>query len=236
VQLDDADFVRRQYESTDRLEARISVWHPDAGGRWPQDVALDAIGERSPRRVLEVGAGTGAFAARCSRKLGCDVVALDASPEMMATSSAAGVESIAGDVQQLPFADGSFDVCVAAWMLYHVADVDRALAELARVLQPSGRLVAITNGRDHIGELWDLVGAPRFESSFSRENGRAQLERHFTSVAATDVHTRAVFPDREAIATYLVSLDHGDLVDRLPQLREPFIARGAPTVFIADRS
>ena len=80
-----------------------------------------------------------------------------------------------GDVQELPFPDGTFDAAVAAWMLYHVPDRDRAISELARVLRPGGRLVAITNGRDHLAELWHAVEHEGFETGFSGENGALSL-------------------------------------------------------------
>jgi hypothetical protein len=57
VRLDDDDFVRGQYGTTAKLEARMSVWHPDDEGRWPQDVALTALAQLKPERLLEVGAG-----------------------------------------------------------------------------------------------------------------------------------------------------------------------------------
>jgi SAM-dependent methyltransferase len=235
VRLDEGDFVREQYRSTERLETRASVWRPDAEGRWPQDVALAALAASKPERLLEVGCGTGAFAARCAAELGCHVVALDSSPEMVSAAKALGVEAMVGDVQRLPFADGSFDGAVAAWMLYHVPDVGLAIAELARVVRPGGRLVAITNGRDHLAELWQMVGAEGFESSFSRENGGELLERSFEPVERWDVHTRAVFADRSAAAAYLATLERGELAERLPEFGEPLLARGAPTVFVADR-
>jgi ubiquinone/menaquinone biosynthesis C-methylase UbiE len=236
VRLDEDDFVREQYRSTAKLETRASVWHPDAQGRWPQDVALSALAVVKPTRLLEVGSGTGAFAVRCSRELSCKVVALDSSPEMVAATEAAGVEAMLGDVQSLPFPDGSFDAAVAAWMLYHVADLDRAISELARVLRPGGRLIAITNGREHLAELWEMVGAEKFKSSFSRENGGEQLQRHFASVERQDVETRAVFQDRHAAASYLATLERGELADRLPDFVEPLVARGTPTVFVADKA
>src|SRR5439155_23857328 len=84
--------------------------------------------------------------------------------------AARGVEALVGDVQDLPFADGSFDCALAAWMLYHVPELDRGLAELARVLRRGGRLVAVTNSEWSLRELWELVGSdPAGRYSFGAE-------------------------------------------------------------------
>ena len=85
------------------------------------------------------------------------------------------------DVQELPFADGEFDVAIAAWMLYHVPDLERGVAELARVLRPGGRLVAATNSRFHLLELRELVGSGPSTLKFSREDGEDHLARHFVT-------------------------------------------------------
>ncbi len=69
---------------------------------------------------------------------------------MVSASTSLGVAAILADVRDLPFADGSFDAVVAAWMLYHVSPLEKGLAEVARVLKPEGRLVAITNGKAHL--------------------------------------------------------------------------------------
>jgi SAM-dependent methyltransferase len=236
VDLDDPDAVREQYSSTARLETRRSVWQPDADGRTAQDVAVAALAELRPRRLLEVGPGTGAFAARCAAELGCEVVAVDSSPAMVAATAAAGVEAMLGDVQQLPFRDGAFDAAVAAWMLYHVPDRDRAIGELARVLRPGGRLIAVTNGREHLAELWRLVEADPGETGFSAENGGDQLRRHFPSVEGHDLRPRALFADRRAVVDYLATLDRADLADRVGELDGPLLARGAATVFVADKA
>jgi hypothetical protein len=50
------------------------------------------------------------------------------------------------------------------------------------------------------------------------------------------VQSQAVFADRAAAAAYLETLGHGDLAARLPELAEPLVASGAPTVFVADRA
>jgi SAM-dependent methyltransferase len=233
VRLDDGDFVRDQYATTARLETRMAVWRPGADGRTPQDVALAALAAVRPARLLEVGPGTGVFAARCAEELRCEIVALDASADMVAATRARGIETVLGDVQDMPFDDGTFDTALAAWMLYHVPDRDRALAELARVLRPGGRLIAITNGRRALSELYDLVGGERLASSFSSENGEEQLRRHFSSVERIDLEPTAYFADRDAAAAYLATLGRDELADRLPEFDEPLVARGHTTVFVA---
>ena len=99
---------------------------------------------------------------------------LDLSPRMVELAQARGIDARQGDAQELPFADGTFDTVVAAWMLYHVPDVDRALAEFARVLVPGGALIAVTNSADHIAELRELVQhRDSWSHTFSRENGES---------------------------------------------------------------
>jgi SAM-dependent methyltransferase len=232
--LDDPGFVREQYATTALLEARMAVWRPAVDGRTPQDVALAALAAVKPHRLLEVGSGTGAFAARCAKELGCDVMALDSSPDMVSAARSRGVDATLGDVQGLPFDDETFDAAVAAWMLYHVPDLDRAIGELARVLRRGGRLIAITNGRRQLSELYELVGAEKPQSSFSSENGAEQLERHFSRVHRVDLEPVAHFADRAAAAAYLATLGREALAARLPEFEKPLVARGQTTVFVAD--
>jgi SAM-dependent methyltransferase len=234
VQLDNDDFVRDQYRTTENLDTRTSVWSAGEPGRSPQDLALLALREVHPGRVLEVGSGKGSLALRIREEIQCDVVALDASSAMVAASTVLGIETIVGDVRDLPFEDGSFDAVVAAWMLYHVSPLDRGLSELSRVLRTGGRLVAITNGRAHLEELWAAVGAVREEPSFSVENGSELLNIYFSDVERRDTATHATFPDMDAAAAYLASIGGSDLVHQLPHSGWPLRARGATAVFLAD--
>jgi ubiquinone/menaquinone biosynthesis C-methylase UbiE len=236
VPLDSDEYVREQYRTTKNLDTRISVWRADTIGNSPQEVALDAVSEVQPRHVLEVGSGRGSLAKRIVGELRCEIVALDASPAMVAASAAIGIVTLLGDVRNLPFRDDSFDVVVAAWMLYHVFPLDQALAELARVLRPGGRLVAVTNGREHLAELWNAVGAIHDEPSFSVENGAEHLRAHFSRVERIDTTTHAIFEDRTSAAAYLDSVDRGDLVERLEHTKWPLRAKGATAVFVAEKS
>jgi SAM-dependent methyltransferase len=232
--IDEPSFLQRQYTTTERLDTRISVWRPPPDGRTPQNVALEALAAIGPGRLLEVGCGTGAFAQRMAAELGCEVVAVDQSPQMVETTRACGIDARLGDVQHLAFANGEFDAAVAAWMLYHVADIDRGLAELARVLRPGGALVAITNGARHLAELWSALGVEYGTAGFRSENGEELLAPHFARVERHDLQTTAHFPDRRAAAAYLASLGREEIPPELAaRLPEPFEARGAPTVFVA---
>jgi SAM-dependent methyltransferase len=236
VRFDDDNYVRDQYRNVEKLDTRVSVWSADKLGRSPQDVALIALREVHPRRILEVGSGKGNLAIRIAQEIQCDVIGLDSSAAMVSASSALGVTTIRGDVRNLPFLDESFDVVVAAWMLYHVAPLDQGLSELARVLRKGGRLVAITNGKAHLEQLWAAVGADREEPPFSADNGAAHLGRYFSGVERHETATHALFPDRDAAASYLSSIDRSDLASRLPQSGWPLNARGATAVFTADKA
>lgn len=235
MSLDNPNFVSRQYASTDRLATRASVWHDDPASPSPHEVALASLAELPTRRLLEVGCGRGAFARRCADTLGCEVIATDLSEAMVASARALDLDARVASVEALPFSAGAFDAVVAAWMLYHVGDLPKAMAEIARVLRPGGRLVAITNGEGHLAELWSAVGRSAPAPSFSRGSGRGILEPWFPRVERRDLTSTARFPDRQSIAAYLASVDVAIDPARLAQLREPFEAHGEPTVFIADR-
>jgi SAM-dependent methyltransferase len=234
----DPRYVREQYASETGLAARASLY-AETTGPFAGDLAFEAVSEASPRRVLEVGCGTGWFAARVQRELGTEVVAIDQSERMVELARAEGVDARVGDVQQLAFEDGTFDCVAANWMLYHVPALDRGLAEIARVLAPNGRLVAITNGKDHLLELWRLVGAEGSrlarDFAFGAENGEEALRRHFRHVEMRDAGGTVTVDDRDAVVRYLGSMDAwSHLVDRVPAHFESFDARRSNVVFVAE--
>jgi SAM-dependent methyltransferase len=197
------------------------------------------IREANPRRVLEVGCGWGEFAERVVEELGVELVAVDQSERMVELARERGVDARVGDVQELPFGEGEFDVAVANWMLYHVPDLDRGLAELARVLRPGGRLVATTNSLDHLGELWSLVGRDRREEPvrFFAETAEEPLLRHFARVERYDNGGTVVFEDRAAVQRYVASsVAHKHLVDEVPALDGPLVAHTNNSVFVAEKA
>jgi SAM-dependent methyltransferase len=205
--IDDPELVREQYATESNLYARAALWR-DLTGPDPKEVLWSAIAACRPRRVLEVGGGHGWLSARIRDELGCEVVLVDQSERMVELASARGLDARLGDVRDLPFADGAFDTAVAAWMLYHVDDVHLALRELARVLQPGGRLVANTNSQRHCEEVFDLIAYPQSarQWTFNAENGQASLERHFAVVEREDVVAVAIVRDRQTLVDYQRSM------------------------------
>jgi SAM-dependent methyltransferase len=148
-----------------------------------------------------------------------------------------GVDARLADVQQLPFAEGEFDCVVAAWMLYHVPDLDRAFAEVVRVLRPGGRFVAATNSRFHLLELRELVGSGPSILSFGRETGQQLLAPHFAEVRRLDIDGQLEFAGRAEVEEYVrASISMSPFVANLPAaIEEPFVARRANSIFVATR-
>jgi ubiquinone/menaquinone biosynthesis C-methylase UbiE len=184
--------------------------------------------------VLEVGGGPGELAARIRTELGCEVVMLDVSERMVELARGRGVDARVGDVQELPFDDGSFDCAVAAWMLFHVPDLQRGLEELARVLSPGGRLVAVTNASDHLRELRELAGSAAWALAFSRENAEPRLRACFAEVERRDADGWVTIEEDEAVRAYVASLG-GDAPAHLPPYELPLRARRASSVFVCTR-
>ena len=90
-------------------------------------------------RLLDVGCGTGDD----TRALPVRSVGLDASAAMIGEAARRGGAFVRGDAHALPFADATFDGCRADRTLQHLADPERALAEMVRVTRPGGRVVVV---------------------------------------------------------------------------------------------
>ena len=230
--------VRAQYAAEGNLETRRSVWRPGPSGEDPLDLVLDAVREalsqdRAMPDVLDVGCGPGVFAERLVAELpGVALLAVDQSPRFVEMARRRGVAAQVQDVQHLLAPDAAYDVVLAMWMLYHVPDLDRGLSELRQVLRPGGRLVAVTNGDEHVADLRREAGGEALRTAFSSETGEEALRRHFGTVSRQDVETRAHFPDREAALAYLESTSE-DVAWSLPEKGWPREYAGHVTVFVA---
>jgi demethylmenaquinone methyltransferase/2-methoxy-6-polyprenyl-1,4-benzoquinol methylase len=129
------DGVARRYDRTNTLLSggRDRVWR-----RYTREALALQPGEL----VLDLAAGTGVSTEELGRS-GARVIACDFSLGMLQQGrrSRPSLPFVAGDALQLPFADATFDAATISFGLRNVAGVDAALAELARVVRPGGRLL-----------------------------------------------------------------------------------------------
>ncbi|WP_433612311.1 demethylmenaquinone methyltransferase [Dactylosporangium sp. CA-139114] len=129
------DGVARRYDLTNTVLS---------GGRdrmWRKETRL-ALGLKAGEQVLDLGAGTGVSTLELSRS-GAYAVGADISVGMLQAGRAKRPEVplLAADALHLPFADETFDAVTISFALRNIADTDAALAEMARVTKPGGRLV-----------------------------------------------------------------------------------------------
>ena len=131
------DGVARRYDLTNTV---LSLGMDRRWRRSTRHVLQLAPGQR----VLDLAAGTGVSTAELQRS-GARAVACDFSLGMLRAGRAnkhrRTVRFVAGDGTRLPFADGAFDAVTISFGLRNIVDVPAALAEMARVVRPGGRLV-----------------------------------------------------------------------------------------------
>jgi SAM-dependent methyltransferase len=216
--LQNREFLREQYATQDNLQTRIETHQRYSEN--PADLpvwVLDQIEWRGNETVLDVGCGSGAYAAPVLARAG-RYIAGDYSPGMVGGLPPAVTRRVVLDAQRLPLAAATADVILANHMLYHVPDIGAAVAQFARVLKPGGTLLAATNSNSNYVELYDMVdrvlaalGRPdrpvsRPHHDFRLENGAQWFEPHFESVVRHDLPGALVFTEPEPVMRYLFSM------------------------------
>ncbi len=128
--------------------------------RWRRRLIRE-LRPRDGERLLDLCAGTMDVAAEARRtQPSARVVGADFSLPMLSRGSAkTGLPAVQADALALPFRDGRFDAATVAFGVRNLEDVDRGLAELARVLRPGGRLGVLEFFRPESGGSRFVHGA-----------------------------------------------------------------------------
>ena len=126
-------------------------------GRWRR--AAVAAAEPRGADVLDIGCGTGDLSEEFRRAGARSVAGADFSAAMLARArdKAAGGDWLQADALRLPFDDGTFDAVASAFVLRNLVDLPAAFAEMARVLRPGGRIVALDITHPPPGPLGALM-------------------------------------------------------------------------------
>lgn len=113
--------------------------------------AVRFSGAKEGDRVLDCATGTGDLAIRFKRAVGAkgEVVGTDFVPEMLvlARAKAHDITFEVADVTKLPYDDNTFDVASISFGIRNVDDPRKAIAELARVVKPGGRVIVLEFGQ-----------------------------------------------------------------------------------------
>lgn len=160
-------------------DRRASTFDSEVGHGLASDVQRQAwrdllrrVVGRTPRRVLDVGCGTGFLALRLA-ELGHTVTGIDFSPQMIdrarrnAEQGAQQIDFRVGDATALDCADETQDVVVARHLIWALPDPERGVAEWLRVLRPGGRLLLI-EGKWASNEAWAASNAGLASRALSR--------------------------------------------------------------------
>jgi SAM-dependent methyltransferase len=181
--------------------------------------ALDAIGARGGMRLLDVGCGAGRALAMAAER-GAEPVGLDATPGLLAIARdrLPQTDIREGDMEELPWEDGSFDAVTGFNSFQFAGDPVRALSEARRVVRPGAPVVMATWGQPQACEAAGylrVVGAlmppppPGAEGPFSLSEpgaleavmSRAGLEAGH----AEEVEAPFAYPDMETALRGLLS-------------------------------
>jgi len=164
-------------------------------------------------RVLDVATGTGLVARALRERYGCEVVGLDRSADMLSRAAARDghIPLVRARAESLPFADDSFDHVTFTYLMRYVDDPAATMRELARVVRPGGRVVALDFGVPPnpllrvlwriytsiglpligrvISQQWASVGAFLRGSieRFDREHRQSDVERYWKDAGLRDL-------------------------------------------------
>jgi ubiquinone/menaquinone biosynthesis C-methylase UbiE len=139
-------------------------------------------------QALDVATG-GGHVARRLREAGCDVVSVDPAPGMQPT--------VVARAEDIPFADGSFDVVACRIAPHHFDDVRAAVAEMARV---SRSLVVVEDNlfTSEVFEVAEKLHDPTHVRCYTENEWRA-----FFAAAGLEVEQREVFVRRQDVEAWL---------------------------------
>jgi ubiquinone/menaquinone biosynthesis C-methylase UbiE len=225
----DSAAVKAQYATSKGLDIRIAFHdmystNKQGYGNW----IISHYDIREGMEVLELGCGTGGMwvghddlISRCEKLLLTDLSEgmLDTAKKNIGERE--NVEYRKADIQDLPYADDSFDIVIANGMLYHVPDLDKGLSEVRRVLKDGGVFYCATLGEKNFTDTlaeWFKLSGEEFNPNhnFTMQNGGEKLKKYFSEVKPLFYEDSLHITNVEHLVEYLQSLASFKAIMDLP--------------------
>ncbi|MFZ5353668.1 MAG: class I SAM-dependent methyltransferase [Bacillota bacterium] len=190
---------------------------------------FEQVGFFEDARVLELGCGNASFWVENKHRLPRMEVTLTDSSKEMLEAAEKNIENIMCsfhtrivDAHAIPYEDNTFDIIMANHMIYFLSDIDKALAEMHRVLKPHGRLYATTVGKEDMQRLGDIITG--FDAAialppnkvalrFSLENGREYLDKCFSDIEVRYHENSLVITEIDLLVNYVLAIEAGNIQD-----------------------
>jgi len=223
------DDVRARFGATAERVAEHARQQIDAVREQLRSFVAPSSGDRA----IDSGTGAGTLALALSR-LVREVVGVDIVPELLELARKGAPENVTfveGDATALPFETGSFDLACSRRTLHHIAHPEAAIAELARVTAPGGRVYV----DDQIAPVdpLDALELDRFEHARDPSHTRTLPDVDFRQLfEANDlVLIRTHFQTHRRELDYYLDLAgcEGDARERARQL-----SPGGPEAYVAE--
>jgi ubiquinone/menaquinone biosynthesis C-methylase UbiE len=258
------EYIRNvQYGNSGNLSARKDLhqrFMPKGSDVW--DFLWAHYDFSKTTELLEVGCGHGTFWVHESARtpIGANLTLTDFSPGMVEEArqklTARGIQAsfLEADVENLPFEEDAFDAVLAQFMLYHASSKERAIAEICRVLRPTGWAGIVLNYPDHMQEI-DLEMKkihPNIKNifdagNFSSVEGIELFPKHFAHVKRHDYEFKMKVTDALAVTRYAQSIVDGqvpvdfwdnylDAVSQVIQRDGAFVATRHTSLFVCSQS
>jgi trans-aconitate methyltransferase len=169
--------------------------------RFVSDLAMPVVELLAPRageRILDLGCGDGVLT-RKLEQLGCDLVGIDSSPEMIGAARALGLDASVRSATEIDYRE-EFDAVFSNAVLHWIPDADRVIRNVGRALRPRGRFVAECGGHRCVETIHEALVA---ELERRGHDGRAASPWYFPTAeeygerltrAGFDVEYVAVIP------------------------------------------
>lgn len=150
----------RQNQYRERYRQLTPGWQPSG----EQYEALATGYAHASTALLDLGCGRGGLIEKLGPEVG-QPVGCDPDRRSLAEHRSPDTRRVCAPAEVLPFADATFDLVIASWLLEHLSHPQAVLAEVARVLRPGGHFVTLTPNANHPILLANRVSqlAPRLQ-------------------------------------------------------------------------